>query len=101
MPDPPNGARADILARLAATLDARARKKPEGSYTVRLLEDANLRVKKLGEELAELIIALGSADPDAVVAEAADLVYHTMVAVVGAGRRWPDVEAELERRAEG
>ncbi len=93
--------RSDIMARLADVLRARAREKPADSYTVRLLGDPNLRVKKLGEESAELVAALAADDPRAVVEEAADLVYHLMVAVVGAGRHWADVEAELERRAGG
>ncbi len=94
-------ARADILARLGKVLDERARERPPGSYTVRLLEDRNLMVKKLGEESAEMVAALAADDPLAVVEEAADLIYHAMVAVVGAGRHWEDVEAELERRSGG
>ena len=42
----------DALTRLAATIEARAADRPQGSYTTRLLEDRNLRLKKLGEESA-------------------------------------------------
>lgn len=86
-----------VLLELAALLAARNRARPEGSYTTRLLEDENLRLKKLGEELAELIAALARRDPRA-AEEAADLVYHLMVALEGAGRSWSEVEEELARR---
>ena len=87
------------LESLAATLQDRARERPEGSYTVSLLDDANLRVKKLGEETAELVAALATADTTRVVEESADLVYHLAVALVAAGLDWSDVESELARRA--
>ena len=37
-----------VLASLAATLESREKERPQGSYTVRLLDDENLRLKKLG-----------------------------------------------------
>ena len=48
------------LSDLWDTLVARSRERPEGSYTVRLLDDENLRTKKLGEETAELIRRSGA-----------------------------------------
>jgi phosphoribosyl-ATP pyrophosphohydrolase len=36
-----------------------------------------------------------------VVAEVADLVYHTRVLLTARGLTWADVEAELERRHAG
>jgi phosphoribosyl-AMP cyclohydrolase / phosphoribosyl-ATP pyrophosphohydrolase len=89
----------DVLARLQATLEARLRDRPEGSYTSKLLADENLRVKKLGEESAELIAALTRGDPG-VAEEAADLVYHLMVALLAAGRSWAEVVDALRRRQE-
>jgi phosphoribosyl-ATP pyrophosphohydrolase/phosphoribosyl-AMP cyclohydrolase len=44
------------------------------SYTRRLLADRNLRLKKLGEEAAELVTACADADPSRAAEEAADLV---------------------------
>lgn len=86
-----------ILSELWEVLEARARERPEGSYTTRLLTDENLRLKKLGEETAELITALARGD-DRIPEEAADLVYHLMVALAGAGRDWDEVLGELRRR---
>ena len=92
--------RTDALASLLRTLHDRGRERPEGSYTAKLLDDGNLRVKKLGEETAELIAALSTGDAERVVGESADLVYHLAVALVASGLDWSDVETELERRAE-
>lgn len=85
------------LDALWQTLEARAEERPEGSWTTRLLDDPNLRLKKLGEETVELVHALLT-DPDRAPEEAADLVYHTMVALLAEGRSWNEVTAELERR---
>ena len=59
------------LTHLAATIEARAEGRPGGSYTTKLLDDRNLRLKKLGEETTELVVALTTGDMDEVVEEAA------------------------------
>ncbi|HSM03260.1 MAG TPA: bifunctional phosphoribosyl-AMP cyclohydrolase/phosphoribosyl-ATP diphosphatase HisIE [Longimicrobiales bacterium] len=87
-----------VLPALWSTLRDRAASRPEGSYTTRLLEDPNLRVKKLGEETAELIQALVLEDGDRAAEEAADLIYHTLVALLAANRSLDDVLAVLEAR---
>lgn len=74
-----------VLSALDATLAHRERDRPAGSYTVRLLDDENLRLKKLGEETAELVTALARGDRERTVQEAADLVYHLLTALRGAG----------------
>lgn len=95
-------AAADPLDRLAAVIDERARNPSGDSYTSRLLADANLRLKKLGEETAEVIVALaaegdGAGATDA-AEEAADLVYHLLVALRARGRTLDDVREVLARR---
>ena len=92
-------ARSDVLGRLDETLAERRERRPDGSYTVRLLEDANLRLKKLGEESAELVAALARGDRDAATGEAADLVYHVLVALRAEGVGLDALLSELERRA--
>lgn len=69
------------------------------SHTARLLADRNLCLRKLGEECAELLTALADGDRARVVAEAADLVYHAVVASVAAGVPFDDVRRELAARA--
>ncbi len=86
-----------VLEELWSVLEARDRDRPEGSYTTRLLADEDLRLKKLGEEATELIVSLVRGEARA-SEEAADLVYHLLVALKGAGRSWREVEGELERR---
>lgn len=88
-----------LLDRLDRTLRQRARERPEGSYTVRLLDDPNLRLKKLGEETAELISALATHDGDRSVEEAADLIYHLLVALRAEEIGVHAVVAALESRA--
>ncbi|RYZ39826.1 MAG: bifunctional phosphoribosyl-AMP cyclohydrolase/phosphoribosyl-ATP diphosphatase HisIE [Myxococcaceae bacterium] len=93
----------DALAHLDATLAQRAgTPTPEGEkpgYTRRLLGDRNLRLKKLGEEAAELVTACADADPHRAAEEAADVLYHVLVAVRPLGLGLEDVKAVLAARA--
>ena len=89
----------EVLDDLWVTLRSRAAEMPPGSNTARLLADGNLRLKKLGEELVELAVALPRRAPAAITEEAADLLYHLMVALMGAGVSLHTVGAELARRA--
>ncbi len=66
-----------------------------GSYSTRLLGDAELLRAKLVEEAAELAEARGRAD---VTHEAADLLYFTSVAMRRASIGFSEVAAELDRR---
>jgi phosphoribosyl-AMP cyclohydrolase / phosphoribosyl-ATP pyrophosphohydrolase len=67
-------------------------------YTERLLGNANLRLKKLGEEAVELALACERGDAAEVAGEAADLVYHALVACRAAGVSAEQVLAALEAR---
>ena len=88
---------ATVMSELWDLLESRNAQRPEGSYTTRLLTDENLRLKKLGEETVELVTALLRREERA-SEEAADLVYHLLVALLAAGRTWDEVLAELARR---
>lgn len=90
---------AGTLDRLDAVIESRLQAGSEaGGYTGKLLADSNLRLKKIGEEAAELVHAAALGDRDRVVAEAADLVYHTMVALRAVGAGLDDVRRELAAR---
>jgi phosphoribosyl-AMP cyclohydrolase / phosphoribosyl-ATP pyrophosphohydrolase len=78
--------------------DARGETPARPSYTSRLLADRNLRLKKLGEEAAELVAACADQDAERACEEAADLMYHTLVAVRAAGGSLRQVQAVLARR---
>jgi phosphoribosyl-ATP pyrophosphohydrolase/phosphoribosyl-AMP cyclohydrolase len=86
------------LRRLDATLAARRRSAPPGSYSGRLFGDADLLRAKLLEEAAELAAAEGRAE---VLHEAADVLYFTLAKLAANGLALGDVEAELDRRARG
>lgn len=90
---------AGYLTSLDATLAARAEERPERSYTTQLLNDKNLRLKKLGEETAELIASLATGDRPQIVAEAADLMYHLLVALRAEEMSVDDLLQELADRA--
>lgn len=68
------------------------------SYTRRLLDDRNLRLKKLGEEMAELIVALADRDRERAAEEAADVFYHLLVALRAEGLALADVRDVLSQR---
>ena len=87
------------LRTLDATIAARAAAPGSGGYTRALLDDRNKRLKKLGEEAAELAVACADSDAPRAVEECADLFYHALVALRAAGGTLADVEAELRRRA--
>jgi phosphoribosyl-ATP pyrophosphohydrolase len=96
----------DSLARLAAIIESRKPEQggdPQASYVARLLHlgpDAFL--KKIGEEATEVVMAAKDAqhggDPQSIVAEVADLWFHSMIALAHYGLKPADVIAELERR---
>ena len=69
-----------------------------GSYTQRLLKDRNLRLKKIGEEAAELVLACADENKARSVEEAADLVYHILVALRSIGATMADLREELAAR---
>ena len=95
---------ADALGVLDRTIAARASAAPgEGttSYTQRLLGDRNLRLKKIGEEAAELVTACADGDAGRAAEEGVDLLYHALVALHAAGVSLEDVRRLAERRARG
>jgi phosphoribosyl-ATP pyrophosphohydrolase/phosphoribosyl-AMP cyclohydrolase len=63
------------------------------------LADRNLRLKKIGEESAELVTALADGARDRAVEEAADLLYHMLVGLHAVGASLADVRETLAARA--
>ena len=84
------------LARRAATSSAAG---VSGSYTQRLLADRNLRLKKLGEETAELLTACADSDGARAAQEGMDVIYHTLVALRALGVTLDDLRSIAEERA--
>ena len=95
----PAGFLGEVLAELAKTIDARAGADPGSSWTAKLLLGGPaLTAKKLGEEGVEAALAVASQDDKAVAAEAADLVYHLLVALRSRGVPLDAVAKALEAR---
>jgi phosphoribosyl-ATP pyrophosphohydrolase len=90
---------ADTLSRLAAVIDERRGGDPASSYVARLMaKGPDAVLKKIGEEATEVVMACKDGDGDRIVAEVADLWFHTMIALAQHGLVPNDVIAELERR---
>ncbi len=69
----------EALAALQRTLRSRAAERPEGSYTVQLLDDPKLIGEKVEEEAEEVVRAAREETDERVAEEAADLLYHLSV----------------------
>jgi phosphoribosyl-ATP pyrophosphohydrolase/phosphoribosyl-AMP cyclohydrolase len=76
---------AETFAELDATIDERAATGGTESYTAKLLADRNLRLKKIGEEASEFVTACADGDGGRANEEAADIIYHVLVALHAAG----------------
>lgn len=73
---------AAALARLASTIDDHSGRDVDISYTAKLLSGGPMRCgKKLGEEGVECALAVAAQGEGEVVEEAADLLYHLLVAL--------------------
>jgi len=83
----PDPALHEMLASLERTLRSRAAERPEGSYTVQLLDDPELIGEKVEEEAEEVVRAAREESDERVAEEAADVLYH--LAVLLAAREVP------------
>lgn len=84
------------LSALDTRLRAPAASMDSASYTARLLRDRALLHAKILEEAGELTRA---GTRDEVIAEAADVLYFTMVRLVAEGVALDEVTSELDRRS--
>ena len=90
---------ANFLGELDALVATRERERPAGSYSTKLFEAGTRRIaQKVGEEGVETALAGVAQDDQALVGEAADLVYHLMVLLRARGLGWTAVAAALEQR---
>lgn len=92
---------AEMLASLERTLASRAAERPEGSYTVRLLDDPPFIGEKVMEEAEEVARAARQESDLRVDEEAADVLYHLLVLLHSRGRRLGDALRVLMERAAG
>lgn len=88
------------LADLEARLQDRRRTRPAGSYTATLFDDPERIQRKVMEEAFETCLELGRAtrEPERIASEAADLVFHLLVALVEAEVGFDEVLRQLDER---
>ncbi len=88
-----------IVPELERVIAQRSAERPEGSYTAGLLERGRRRIlQKVGEEAVETVIAGMGSNREEFIGEAADLIFHLLVALHEQGVTTSDVARELRMR---
>jgi phosphoribosyl-AMP cyclohydrolase / phosphoribosyl-ATP pyrophosphohydrolase len=88
----------EALPELERTVAARRTERPDGSYTVELLDNREYAVEKVREEAEEVTRAAAGESDQRVREEAADLLYHLDVLVASRGLSLADAFDELNAR---
>ena len=93
--DPPG----DTLSELFKVICDRRDRPIDNSYTCQLFAEGDNKIlKKLGEETVELVMACKDEQKEAIASEAADLLYHTLVALAHHKVDIKDVYRKLQAR---
>ena len=88
-----------ILYALEQRIADRKSDDPSQSYVASLFAKGTSKIaQKVGEEGVEVALALVSGDKQELTKEAADLLFHLMIALEDAGLGLRDVTDELARR---
>ena len=88
----------DVIDRLAETIASRRGADPATSWSAKLIADPRLAAKKLAEEAVEAALAAVAGDRPALIAEAADVVYHLLALLEASNIALDSLTAELRRR---
>jgi phosphoribosyl-ATP pyrophosphohydrolase/phosphoribosyl-AMP cyclohydrolase len=88
----------ESLPALERTIASRAESRPEGSYTVQLLNAPARAGDKVQEEAEEVVRAAREESDERVAEEAADLIYHLAVLLAGRDLTLTDAERVLDGR---
>jgi phosphoribosyl-ATP pyrophosphohydrolase/phosphoribosyl-AMP cyclohydrolase len=88
----------EVLPMLERTLAERARVRPQGSYTVELLDDPRRIGEKVMEEAEEVARAAREESSERLDEEAADVLYHLLVLLRSRERSLIDAERVLDGR---
>jgi phosphoribosyl-AMP cyclohydrolase / phosphoribosyl-ATP pyrophosphohydrolase len=89
----------EALSSLERTLRSRAVERPDGSYTVKLLENPQLIGEKVEEEAEEVARAAREESDERVAEEAADVLYHLSVLLFSRGVSQAEVMEVLNARS--
>lgn len=88
-----------FLARLERVIAQRERERPDGSYTVRLLDAGVQRIaQKVGEEAVETALAGAAGESQDLLEEGADLLFHLLVLLRSRGASLEELVATLGQR---
>ncbi|MCD8338195.1 MAG: bifunctional phosphoribosyl-AMP cyclohydrolase/phosphoribosyl-ATP diphosphatase HisIE [Lachnospiraceae bacterium] len=88
-----------VFEEVFSVIEDRKQHPKEGSYTNYLFDKGIDKIlKKVGEEASEIIIAAKNPDPEEVVYEISDFLYHVMVLMSEKGLTWEDITEELAKR---
>jgi len=88
-----------VIDNLYHVIESRKNDDPTKSYTAKLLNGKqNSMLKKIVEEAGEFTFAVKDDDKEEIVYEAADLVYHCMVALASKNINPDQVKQEIARR---
>ncbi len=91
----------EMLEEIFAVIDDRFKNPKSGSYVTALVNDEkgiDRILEKIGEESTEFIIAVKNGNPGRTTEEAADLLFHLLVAMRAAGVGLDDLMRELGKR---
>ena len=87
------------LEDLVKTIDSRADADPSESWTAKLLAQGPEKcAEKFGEEAVEAIIEAVKGDNNALISEAADVIFHYLVMLKSREINFDDVMKELKIR---
>ncbi len=87
-----------IIPDLWRVIKDRKENPSDDSYTCKLFNDETKMCKKVIEEAGEFALAIKDGDKDEMAWELADLIYHSMVAVVSTGLSMEQVYEKLVER---
>ena len=87
------------LEDLVKTINSRADADPSESWTAKLLAQGPEKcAEKFGEEAVEAIIEAVKGDNNALISEAADVIFHYLVMLKSSEINFDDVMKELKSR---
>lgn len=87
------------LEELYKIIEDRKKNMPEDSYVASLFRDGNDRiVQKVGEEATEVVIAAKNEGKERIIAEVADLWFHTLVLLANYDINLSEIQKELSKR---
>lgn len=88
-----------VIDNLYHVIESKKNDDPEKSYTAKLLKGKeNSMLKKIVEEAGEFTFAVKDNDTEEIIYEAADIVYHMLVAMASKNVNPDRVKQELARR---